>query len=311
MSLAITFPGQGSQSIGMLSDLAERFQVVRATFDQASDALGIDLWEMSQNSSAEIINKTENTQPLLLTAGIACWRVWQENGGVKPEYVAGHSLGEYTALVCTNSLQLDTAVCLVRERGQYMQSAVAEGQGAMAAILGLDAEKIIQICEDLSGEQNVSAANFNSPDQVVIAGDTELVNKAINVLKEAGAKRAILLPVSVPSHCILMSQAAENLSNRLQDIDFFNADIPVIQNVDVIPRIDANEIKQALVEQLHQPVRWCEIILLMKARGIKRIIECGPGKVLSGLCKRIDRSLIAQPVFDNNSLDIALAEKNV
>jgi [acyl-carrier-protein] S-malonyltransferase len=308
LSLAITFPGQGSQSIGMLSNLAEQFTVVRSTFDQASKALGMDLWEMSQHGPDEILNKTENTQPVLLTAGVACWRVWKEQGGARPEYLAGHSLGEYTALVCANVLDLDTAVCLVNERGRYMQSAVVEGQGAMAAILGLDDERVIEICKSLSGEQNVSVANFNSPGQVVIAGHTELVNIAIDALKEAGAKRTILLTVSVPSHCILMSPVENNLSEYFQGLEFSNAEIPMIQNVDVVPRTDANEIKEALILQLRQPVRWSEIILLMKARGIQRIIECGPGKVLTGLCKRSDRDLIARAVFDVSSLEMALEE---
>lgn len=306
MSLAIVFPGQGSQTIGMLSDLANQYPVVHSSFEEASERLGMDLWDLAQNGPESDLNKTKNTQPVLLTVSVACWRLWLENNGSLPTYLAGHSLGEYSALVCGGSLEFTDAVALVADRGRSMQEAVPEGEGAMAAILGLDDEKVDAICKQLSSQHIVSAANFNSPGQVVIAGQIEAVNQAVIALKEAGAKRAKILSVSVPSHCVLMDRAAAELATRLEEVTFKNASIPIIQNVDATPRTDSKEIKHALIKQLSQPVLWSESVLKMKENGVKRIIECGPGKVLAGLCKRIDRELDAQAIFDVDSLQKAM-----
>lgn len=305
-NLAIIFPGQGSQSLGMLSALAESFPVVRATYDEASQALGFDLWRLTQEGSEQELNRTEHTQPALLAAGQAVWRVWDESAGEQPSLLAGHSLGEYTALVCAGVIDFSDAITLVAERGKYMQEAVPHGTGAMAAILGLKDEQVVEVCQAVSGEQIVSAANFNATGQVVIAGHTKAVQQAMASAKQAGAKRAIMLPVSVPSHCALMKQAADRLATRLQSITFSNANIPVIQNVDVEQHTTAQDIKQALIQQLYQPVRWLETIGKMQNSGITQLIECGPGKVLTGLIKRIDRSLDALAVYDPASLQAAI-----
>ncbi len=307
-TLGFVFPGQGSQSTGMLVELASNNENVARTFEEASNSLGFELLELIRDNPAEALNKTENTQPAILTCSVALWRLWQEMTGDLPVYLAGHSLGEYSALVCADVLSLSDAVVLVTDRGRFMQEAVPEGVGAMAAIVGLEREEVQQLCVEAEQSQIVSAANFNSANQIVIAGHREAVERACSLAKNAGAKRAILLPISVPSHCALMSDAAERFALTLEQIPFSQAHIPVVQNVDAKPRSDANEIKQALLQQLHQPVRWVETIEYLGAKGVGRIIECGPGKVLTGLIKRIDRSLKVHAVFDKDSLDAALNE---
>lgn len=306
MSLAIIFPGQGSQSLGMLSALAESFPVVRATYEEASQALGFDLWRLTQDGPETELNRTEHTQPALLAAGRAIWRVWNESGGEQPGMFAGHSLGEYTALVCAGVIDFSDAITLVADRGRYMQEAVPQGTGAMAAILGLDDEQVIEVCQAITGEQIVTAANFNATGQVVIAGHVGAVQQAMEAAKQAGAKRAILLPVSVPSHCALMTQAADRLATRLESLTFSTANIPVIQNVDVEQHTATEGIKQALIQQLYQPVRWVETVHKMQNNGVTQLVECGPGKVLTGLVKRIDRNLNALAVYDPSSLQAAI-----
>jgi len=306
MSFAFIFPGQGSQSVGMLSELAENNSIVINTFAEASDALGYDLWSLVQNGPADDLNQTDRTQPAMLTAGVACWRVWQEQGGETPSVMAGHSLGEYTALVCSQSVSLADGVSLVADRGRFMQEAVAAGEGAMAAVLGMDDDAVRSVCVDAADEQVLSAVNFNSPGQVVIAGNTAAVERATVLAKERGAKRAIVLPVSVPSHCSLMAPAAEKLQERLSTIEINSPSIAVINNVDVDAPSDVKQIKQALVKQLSNPVRWVETINRMSADGISSAIECGPGKVLAGLNKRINKQFPAYPLFDTASLAKAL-----
>lgn len=309
MPTGFVFPGQGSQSVGMCNALADAFPVVKETFDEASSALGLDLWVLVSQGPETELNKTENTQPAMLTAGVATWRVWQQQGGAVPDILAGHSLGEYSALVCAGALTLADAATLVADRGRYMQSAVAEGAGAMAAILGLDDNAVKQACIEAAQGEVVEAVNFNAPGQVVIAGSSSAVKRATDAAKAAGAKRAVILPVSVPSHCALMMPAAEKLAARLADISVQAPTIPVINNVDVASVSDAAAIKDALVRQLHHPVRWVETIQSMASQGINKLVECGPGKVLIGLNKRIDRSMTALPVIDTETLNAALAEE--
>jgi [acyl-carrier-protein] S-malonyltransferase len=306
--LGFVFPGQGSQSTGMLVELASSEANVGRTFEEASNSLGFDLLELIRTNPDEVLNKTENTQPALLTCSVAIWRLWQEITDELPGYLAGHSLGEYSALVCAGVFTLSDAVTLVAYRGRVMQEAVPEGSGAMAAILGLGTEEVQLLCKQAEESQIVSVANYNSANQIVIAGHREAVERACTLAKNAGAKRAILLPISVPSHCALMNGASERFALRLEQMSFSQANIPVIQNVDALPRSDPAEIKQALLQQMHQPVRWIETIEYLGARGVRRIIEFGPGKVLTGLIKRIDRSLKVHAVFDSDSLDAALHE---
>ena len=307
MSIAIVFPGQGSQSVGMLAELSENFTVVGDTFKEASDVLGFDLWKMVQEGPVESLNQTENTQPAMLTAGVAVWRVWNEVGGAAPAAMAGHSLGEYTALVCSGSLGFADAVGLVAERGRQMQVAVPAGTGAMAAVLGLDDEQVRAACAAAAEDQVVEAVNYNSPGQVVIAGSKEAVERAIVNAKDAGAKRAMLLPVSVPSHCQLMKPAADVMASKLSDIEFAAPTLKVLHNVDVQPHSSAEEIRVALAEQLYKPVRWVETVQALSAEGVETLIELGPGKVLAGLTKRIDRSLTGVCVQDLASLEKAKA----
>ncbi len=305
--LAFVFPGQGSQSVSMMGEFAGN-PLVKSIFAEASEALGFDLLALVQDGPEGQLNKTENTQPALLTAGYCLWRLWQEAGGDAPAFVAGHSLGEYTALVCAGVMRFGDGVALVRDRGRYMQQAVPEGEGAMAAILGLDGDRLSQICAGFAKPQTVAAANFNSPEQTVIAGGKAAVTWAVNEAKSAGARRAVVLPVSVPSHCGLMAAAAEKLALRLEQVDFRDAAIPVVQNVDAKAHTAAAEIKQALVQQLHQPVQWLASIQALVGLGVSHIIECGPGKVLSGLIRRIDRNLLALPLGSPASLQAALEE---
>jgi [acyl-carrier-protein] S-malonyltransferase len=306
----IIFPGQGSQSIGMLSALADQFSQVKHTFEEASEVLQMDLWGLVSEGPLEELNRTENTQPAMLAAGMAVYRVWLSQGGPAGELMAGHSLGEYTALVAAGSLDFADAVGLVAARGSFMQEAVPAGQGAMAAILGLDDEVVKTVCAQAAGGDIAEAVNFNSPGQVVIAGDKSAIERAIELAKEAGAKRALLLPVSVPSHCALMRPAAEQLSAMLETVEIRLPKIPVIHNVDVAVSQSVDAIRKKLVQQLYHPVRWVETIQSMKAQGIEQLIEPGPGKVLAGLGKRIDKTLVFLPVLDPASLEKALENCN-
>ena len=289
MSFAFFFPGQGSQSLGMMNGF-ENFAVVKNTFDEASAVLGQDLWAMINGEDAAPINETINTQPIMLTAGIATYRAYLEAGGKAPSVVAGHSLGEYTALVVAGALDFADAVKLVRLRAELMQNAVPQGEGAMAAILGLDDDVVRQVCYDAAQGDVVEAVNFNSPGQVVIAGSTAAVERAMQLAKEQGAKRALPLPVSVPSHCSLMKPAADQLATALQNITLHTPQIRVIHNADVATYHDAKQIKDALVRQLYCPVRWTETVNTLVSEGITESAECGPGKVLAGLAKRINKA---------------------
>ncbi|MBO1107599.1 ACP S-malonyltransferase [Plesiomonas shigelloides] len=307
-TFAMVFPGQGSQSVGMLADLAKQFPIVEQTFAEASAVLGYDLWALVQQGPAEELNKTWQTQPALLTASVAIWRVWQEKNGAMPVVMAGHSLGEYSALVCAGVMDFKDAVRLVELRGKLMQEAVPEGTGAMAAIIGLDNDSIAKACAESAEGQVVAPVNFNSPGQVVIAGNKEAVERAGAACKAAGAKRALPLPVSVPSHCGLMKPAADKLAVALQEITFNAPRIPVINNVDVAAESDADAIRSALVRQLYSPVRWTETVESMSAQGVAHLQEMGPGKVLTGLTKRIVDSMTAVAVNDVASLTAALGE---
>jgi [acyl-carrier-protein] S-malonyltransferase len=307
MTVACIFPGQGSQSLGMLAALAASYPVVEETFAAASEALGYDLWQLTQQGSEADLNRTDRTQPAMLAAGVAVWRVWKYRHGAKPAFMAGHSLGEYSALVCADAMELQAAVRLVAERGRYMQEAVPAGQGAMAAILGLSDEQVIAACEQAAQTEVVSAVNFNSPGQVVIAGHGNAVARAVEAAKQLGAKRAVLLPVSVPSHCSLMAPAADRLAAYVRDIEINRPAIPVFNNVDVAVAEEPRAIRDALVRQLVSPVRWVEIIQAMANKGVDIAVECGPGKVLAGLNKRIARDMMALPVQDPPSLDEALS----
>lgn len=307
MTLAFVFPGQGSQSIGMLAELAEKFPIIEKTFSEASDVLGYDLWQLVQNGSADDLNATDKTQPAMLASGVAIWRLWQEQGGEMPSVMAGHSLGEYTALVCSGALAFTSAIKLVEARGQFMQNAVAAGEGGMAAILGLEDDAVIALCEKYSEGEVLEAVNFNTPGQVVIAGAVNAVNRAVENAVEAGAKKAVALPVSVPSHCALMKPAAEQLEKMLNDIEIVSPSIPVINNVDVDQSESPSDIKDALVRQLYQPVQWVKTINKILAGDVEKVIECGPGKVLAGLNKRIARRTPALPILDNATLEKALS----
>ncbi len=308
MAIAFVFPGQGSQSLGMLAELAASYDTVQSTFVEASDVLGYDLWQLVQQGPDAELNNTTKTQPALLASSVATWRVWNELSQVKPVMMAGHSLGEYSALVCSGALNFTDAIQLVADRGAYMQDAVPAGTGSMAAVLGLEDGQIEAVCDEAAQRQTVSAANYNSSGQVVIAGHKEAVERAVELAKSAGAKRSVILPVSVPSHCALMQKAADQFAERLDTVDFEQPNLPVLQNVDAMEHSDISEIKLALQEQLCQPVRWVETIQKMVSMDVSTVIECGPGKVLSGLIKRIDRRLNILPVFDPASLEKALAE---
>ena len=301
---AMVFPGQGSQTVGMLAELAGDYPIVQETFKQASEVLGYDLWQLVQEGPAEELNKTWQTQPALLTASVAVYRVWQQKyPELKPEVMAGHSLGEYSALVCAGVLDFQDAVKLVELRGKLMQQAVPEGTGAMYAIIGLDNEAIINACKQAEQGEVVSAVNFNSPGQVVIAGAKAAVERAAALCKEAGAKRALPLAVSVPSHCALMKPAADQLSVSLESITLKAPTVSVLNNVDVKAETDADAIRNALVRQLYSPVRWTETVEKMSHSGVEVLVEIGPGKVLNGLTKRIVDSLQATSVNDVKSLD--------
>lgn len=305
---AMVFPGQGSQTVGMLAELAADNPIVEVTFKEASDALGYDLWQLTQQGPAEELNKTWQTQPALLAASVALFRLWQQKGGQAPTMMAGHSLGEYSALVCAGVLDFAEAIKLVELRGKLMQEAVPAGTGAMQAIIGLDDAAIQQACEDAAQGQVVSPVNFNSPGQVVIAGHKEAVERAGAACKAAGAKRALPLPVSVPSHCALMKPAAEKLAIALENITFNAPAFPVVNNVDVKCETSPDAIRSALVRQLYSPVRWTECVEFMAAQGVTSLLEVGPGKVLTGLTKRIVDTLTASAVNDAASLAAALEQ---
>ena len=304
MTTAFLFPGQGSQSVGMMAGLVGRPEI-RSTFDEASHALGQDLWTLVTDGPADALNQTINTQPAMLAAGIATYRAYLAAGGVAPALMAGHSLGEYSALVAGKALSLTDAVKLVRFRAEAMQSAVPEGVGAMAAILGLDDEAVRAVCSEAAQGEVLDAVNLNSPGQVVIAGNKAAVERGMALAKEKGAKRALPLPVSVPSHSRLMKPAAEKLAAYLAHVTFVSPQIPVLHNADVSDHADPQEIKDALARQLYSPVRWVETIVALKSRGATRFVECGPGKVLAGLNKRIDGSLATLAIIDAASLDSA------
>lgn len=304
MKLAFVFPGQGSQSVGMMQGWGERAEV-RNTFTEASDALGQNLWALVADGPADLLNQTINTQPAMLAADIAAWRVWQASGGATPVLLAGHSLGEYAALVAAGALNFADAIKLVRFRAEAMQAAVPEGVGAMAAILGLDDDAVRAVCANAAAGEVVEAVNFNSPGQVVVAGNKAAVERAMALAKEKGAKRALPLPVSVPSHSSLMRPAAEKLLAHLQGVAIAVPAIAVLHNTDVQSHAEPDAIRAALAKQLHTPVRWVETVRALKAAGIERVIECGPGKVLAGLNKRIDDSLPAVALVDEASLAAA------
>jgi len=305
---AFVFPGQGSQKVGMLAAAHAQYQAVRDTFAEAGEALNYDLWSLVQAGPQEALNLTATTQPVLLTASVALWRAWQEAGGVAPALLAGHSLGEFSALVCAGSLDFADALRLVRQRGEFMQTAVPVGEGAMAAIIGLDDESINRICADISAEgaEEVAAVNFNSPGQVVIAGHTAAVERAGVALKAAGAKRALPLPVSAPFHTVLMRPAGDKLATALASVTITAPAIPVVHNVHARPESDPERIRQLLVEQIYSPVQWTRCIEYVVANGIREVVECGPGKVLSGLNKRIDGDLNSYSLEEPASLQEAL-----
>jgi [acyl-carrier-protein] S-malonyltransferase len=305
--IAFVFPGQGSQKVGMLAAAHERFGAVRDTFDEASEALGYDMWHLVQNGEQEALNLTETTQPVLLTASVALWRAWQASDGARPGIMAGHSLGEFSALVCAGSLAFTDAVRLVRQRGEFMQSAVPVGEGAMAAIIGLDDGVINATCADVAGRGGVVAAvNFNSPGQVVIAGQTAAVEAAVEALKAAGAKRAMPLPVSAPFHTELMKPAGERLAEAIAGVTIKTPGIPVVHNVHAQTESDPERIRALLVEQIYSPVQWTACVETMVGQGCSSIVECGPGKVLSGLNRRIDKSLQSFSLEEPDALDAAL-----
>ncbi|MGF6493230.1 [acyl-carrier-protein] S-malonyltransferase [Luteibacter sp. 621] len=304
-TLAIVFPGQGSQSIGMLADLAAAHPEVKATFDEASEGAGVDLWDISQNGPEETLNSTENTQPALLAASVAVWRVYLKQGGKLPAYLSGHSLGEYSALVAAGALSLKDAAGLVAERGRLMQAAVPAGVGAMAAILGGDDAQIAQVCEEVAQGQIVAPANFNSPGQLVIAGHAEAVDRALARLAELGVKKAVKLAVSVPSHSMLMREAADKLGERMASLEWKLPSIPVVQNADATIHASLDDIRGALQRQLYLPVRWTECVQALAAHGVTQALECGPGKVLAGLIKRIDKSIEAKAIGTPAELDAA------
>jgi [acyl-carrier-protein] S-malonyltransferase len=307
MKYAIIFPGQGSQSVGMLSDLAANFPIVKDTFSVANDVLGFDLWKLSQEDH-DGLNQTHNTQPAMLTAGYATYRVLANEVELSPVCMAGHSLGEYTALVASGSLSFSDSIGLVKKRAELMQSAVPEGVGAMAAILGLDDDTVIKVCNEYTGDGIVEAVNFNATGQVVIAGNKDAVERACESMKDQGAKRAIVLPVSVPSHCSLMSDAAIEFANTINATKFSTGNVDVIHNFDASVASDIDEIKSKLVAQLHKPVLWTDTVKSIHNMGVEKLIESGPGKVLAGLTRRIEKSLTANAVIDSNSVATTIEE---
>jgi [acyl-carrier-protein] S-malonyltransferase len=307
-TLAFVFPGQGSQSLGMLAELAEMHPQVREAFVEASDGAGVDLWALSQGGPEEMLNRTEYTQPALLAAGIAVWRAWQAQGGAQPSLLAGHSLGEYTALVAAGALSLRDGAHLVRLRGQLMQDAAPAGTGAMAAVLGAEDAVVQEVCVQASGSQVVVPANYNSPGQIVIGGDAAAVDRALALLTERGVRKTVKLAVSVPSHTPLMREAANRLAEAMAGMAWQAPALPVVQNVDAAAHASLDAIRDALVRQLYLPVQWTGCVQALAARGATRIGECGPGKVLAGLAKRIDKSLDARALGGVGDFESALAD---
>ena len=307
---AATFPGQGSQAVGMLSDLFATCAEVRGTFEEASDALGYDLWSLAQEGPERRLNATEQTQPAMLAAGVAAWRCWEARGGPRPGVAAGHSLGEYSALVAFGALGFADAVRTVAARGRFMQEAVPEGEGGIAAIIGLDDDAVVALCEGVrarAGLGHVSAVNFNAPGQVAIAGTSRAIDAAIAEAREAGARRAIRLPMSVPVHCPLMAPATARLEAALATVAIEPPAVPILHNVDVETHSSGPSIRSALSAQLASPVRWRQTVVAMRERGAATMVEFGPGRVLTGLARRVDRSIAATAVHDGKSLDTALA----
>ncbi|MDI1253786.1 ACP S-malonyltransferase [Thermomonas sp.] len=307
-SLAFVFPGQGSQSVGMLAELSELHPGVRATFEEASEGAGVDLWALSQAGPEEQLNRTEYTQPALLAAGVAVWRLWQQQGGAQPSVLAGHSLGEYAALVAAQAISLRNAAHLVRIRGQLMQAAAPAGTGAMAAVLGAEDALVLEVCEAVSASAVVVPANYNSPRQIVIGGHAAAVDAALAMLAERGVRKTVKLAVSVPSHTPLMRDAANRLADTMAGMDWRLPVLPVVQNVDAQVHDSIDAIREALVRQLYLPVQWTGCVQALAARGITRIGECGPGKVLAGLAKRIDKSLEARALGSVGDFEAAIEE---
>jgi len=307
MAYSIVFPGQGSQSVGMLSELAENFQVVKEVFQEASDTLTIDLWKMCQ-TDGDSLNQTMNTQPAMLAAGYATFKVLKEEIDLNSQSFAGHSLGEYSALVAADSIEFSDAIKLVRKRAELMQDAVPSGIGGMAAILGLSDEEVVNVCLGYKGEGVVEPVNFNSPGQVVVAGSKEAVDNICELMKEAGAKRAVPLQVSVPSHCSLMNSASDEFAEFINATNIQLPNLSVIHNVDALSSNNIDQIKQNLIDQIKKPVLWTQTISNMSKHGVEKILECGPGKVLAGLTRRIDKSLSANAIIDKNSLEETIKE---
>lgn len=308
--LAFVFPGQGSQSVGMLAELSEAHPQVRATFAEASEGAGVDLWALSQGGPEEQLNRTEYTQPALLAASIAVWRVWQDRGGAAPVVLAGHSLGEYSALVAAQALSLHDAAHLVRIRGQLMQDAAPAGTGAMAAVLGADDQLVADLCMQASSTEVVVPANYNSPGQIVIGGHAAAVDRALALLAENGVRKTVKLAVSVPSHTPLMREAANRLAQAMAGQAWREPALPVVQNVDAQVHAGVDAIRDALVRQLYLPVQWTGCVQALAGRGVVRMAECGPGKVLAGLAKRIDKSIDARPLGGVGELEAALGDWN-
>jgi len=307
-NLAFVFPGQGSQSVGMMSAMAAVYPQIKQTFEQASDVLGFDLWNLVEQGPESDLNLTENTQPAMLAAGVAIWRVWCDKSTIRPAWMAGHSLGEYSALVCSEAIAFEDAIKLVAARGRLMQAAVPTGVGAMAAILGLQDHEVVNACAEASKGEVVAAANFNAPGQVVIAGDTAAVDRAIEMMKSLGAKRAIKLPVSVPSHCKLMQEAAEKFDDLLQSVNVEMPKMTLMHNADVKSHGSPEVIRNALKEQLFNPVRWVECVKFMHEQSVAGFVECGPGKVLMGLNKRIAPDAVHLTIYDPDSLNNVLEQ---
>ena len=305
-NLAFVFPGQGSQKIGMLAGLAEQNPIIEKTFNEASEVLGYDMWQLIQQGAQEDINLTQRTQPILLTCSVAIWRLWNQKQGALPSQMAGHSLGEWSALVCANVIDFADGLKIVEARGKFMQQAVPVGQGAMAAIIGLDDQAILEACTEANALGVVDAVNFNAPGQVVIAGSNEAVERAMEICKDAGAKRALPLPVSAPFHTSLMKPAADNLADMVNAVTFRSPEVPIMHNVHAQNEQDPQAIKALMLEQIYSPVKWVDCVKQLKQSGVSTLVECGPGKVLSGLAKRIDRELTAVATESAADFDAAL-----
>ena len=305
-NLAFVFPGQGSQKIGMLAELAEQNPIIQKTFNEASEVLGYDMWQLIQQGAQEEINLTQRTQPILLTCSVAIWRLWNEKQGALPSQMAGHSLGEWSALVCSNVIDFADGLKIVEARGKFMQQAVPVGQGAMAAIIGLDDQAILEACTEANALGVVDAVNFNAPGQVVIAGSNVAVERAMEICKDAGAKRALPLPVSAPFHTSLMKPAADNLADMVNAVTFRSPEVPIMHNVHAQNEQDPQAIKALMLEQIYSPVKWVDCVKQLKQSGVITLVECGPGKVLSGLAKRIDRELTAVATESAADFDAAL-----